>query len=84
MPWPKGEVRDVLSQIENADLPYPSGPLLSSFVTGAVDPTLAARYLSARLVAEEARSVVIEWAYIVNSSKSAALASCCSAVCRRF
>ena len=63
------DVETVLAQLENVDLPHPSGPLLSSFVTEAVDPTSAARYVSTRMLAGETRSAVSDWAFIVESSE---------------
>lgn len=65
-----GEVRSILSVIENIRLPHPSGPLLSSFVTEALNPVLAARYVKERLSAEEAPSLVSDWTYIVECSKA--------------
>lgn len=61
----------MLSQIEDAELPHPLGPLLASFITGAAFPAGAAQYLGARLRAGEARAAVTEWAYILDSGKSA-------------
>ena len=68
MAWISPEVHDVLSRIDDLNLPHPSGPLLSSFILGAVDPHLAAQYLSPRLSPVEAREAVSVCAYIVNSS----------------
>jgi hypothetical protein len=63
------EVDQALSLIETIDLPHPSGELLSSFVKQALHPVLAARYVSDRLSAGEARSLASNWIYIVQSSE---------------
>ncbi|TFY52227.1 hypothetical protein EVJ58_g10134 [Rhodofomes roseus] len=42
------EVQHLLSRIDNLNLPHPSTPLLSSFVTEAVNPVSAARYMNVR------------------------------------
>ncbi|CAJ2507751.1 Uu.00g089370.m01.CDS01 [Anthostomella pinea] len=60
-------LRDTLSLIEETRLPHPLGPLLSSFVTEAMNPPLAARYISDRLLAGEGTSVASEWLYILES-----------------
>lgn len=62
------DVQRTLSLIETIKLPHPSGRLLSSFVTEAVDPALAARYVRDRLSAGDAHSTVSDWTYIVESS----------------
>lgn len=64
------EVNKTLSLIETLDLPHPSGALLSSFVTNAIHPVVAARHVNARLSAGEARSLVSDWIYVVESSES--------------
>ncbi|KAH6856237.1 kinase-like domain-containing protein [Chaetomium sp. MPI-CAGE-AT-0009] len=61
------EVEQTLSVIEELGLPHPSGPLLSFFVTKALHPVLAARYVNERLSAGGARSLVADWIYIVES-----------------
>ncbi|KAK4150826.1 kinase-like domain-containing protein [Chaetomidium leptoderma] len=61
------EVDGTLPLIATLDLPHPSGALLSSFVTDALHPLVAARYVSDRLSAGEARSLVSDWIYIVES-----------------
>ena len=54
------EVNKTLSLIENLDL-------LSSFISEALHPVLAARYVNDRLSAGEARSLVSDWIYVVES-----------------
>jgi hypothetical protein len=67
---PNGEeIDETLSLIESLDLPHPSGALLSSFVREALHPILAARYVNAMLSAGEARSLVSDWIYIVESGE---------------
>ncbi|KAI0840596.1 hypothetical protein F5Y06DRAFT_243785 [Hypoxylon sp. FL0890] len=61
------EVRNTLSLIENTRLPHPSGPLLESYVSDAVNPVLAARYVKHRLQLGEASSLVADWSYIIES-----------------
>ncbi|KAK3294461.1 kinase-like domain-containing protein [Chaetomium fimeti] len=61
------EVQQTLSLIGELDLPHPSGSLLSFFVTEALHPVLAADYVNDRLSAGEARSLVADWIYIVES-----------------
>jgi hypothetical protein len=62
-------VDKALSLIEAANLPHPSGSLLSSFVTDALNPTLAARYVTEKLSNGDALSAVQDWAYIIHSSE---------------
>jgi hypothetical protein len=57
-----------LSLLDNVGLPYPSGPLLASFVTEALNPVQAAHYLNQRLSADESSSVVADWTYTIQSS----------------
>lgn len=66
----RGEVESTLLLIDNARFPHPSGALLSSFVTDALNPALAARYVNDRLRLEDAHSLVSDWVYIVESSTS--------------
>ncbi|KAK3989017.1 hypothetical protein QBC44DRAFT_396900 [Cladorrhinum sp. PSN332] len=63
----RDEVQDVLSLIEDEGLPYPSSPLLASFVTEALNPVLAARYVKGRLLHGEGSSLVANWSYIIES-----------------
>ncbi|OSD00301.1 hypothetical protein PYCCODRAFT_1446288 [Trametes coccinea BRFM310] len=55
------DVTSVLSLIEETDLRHPSEPLLRCFVTDAVDPIAAARYVRGRLSAGEGPSLVSDW-----------------------
>ncbi|KAL7627723.1 hypothetical protein AAE478_001918 [Parahypoxylon ruwenzoriense] len=61
------EVKSTLSLIESTRLPHPSGPLLESFVSEALNPVLAARYVKHRLLLGEASSLVADWSYIIES-----------------
>ena len=63
------QVDKTLSLIAALDLPHPSGALLKSFVTEALHPVVAARYVEHRLSAGDAQSLVSNWIYIVESSK---------------
>lgn len=70
------EVNDALSVIQHADLPHPSGALLSSFITEALDPQAAADYLLKACHAghgpntrSELLSLVDDWTYIVDSGE---------------
>lgn len=63
------EVQNTLSLIEGVGLPHPSGPLLASFVTEALNPVLAARYVKGRLLLGEGSSLVADWSYIIESSE---------------
>ena len=63
------EVQRALSLIEDLDLPHPTGPLISLFVTEALHPVLAARYVINRLSTGKARSLVADWIYIVESGE---------------
>ncbi|KAH8697254.1 hypothetical protein BGW36DRAFT_378322 [Talaromyces proteolyticus] len=58
-------VEEALSLIESVGLPHPQGPLLASFVTEAVSPSQAARYVSDRLFAGESSSIVSDWTYLI-------------------
>lgn len=69
------EVQNALSLVDGAGLPYPSGPLLESFITEALNPVLAARYVKGRLASGEGSSLVSDWSYIIESSKFTAPAS---------
>lgn len=70
------EVRSTLAVIESLQLPHPSNLLLSSFVSEALDPLVAARYVKDRLSTDGGRSLVSDWVYIVESSMSYALDYC--------
>lgn len=66
------KVNEISSLIESTKLPHPSGALLSSFVTEALNPRLAAEFVLARCQAghgNERRtqllSLVDNWIYIV-------------------
>ncbi|KAI0386975.1 hypothetical protein F5Y04DRAFT_74505 [Hypomontagnella monticulosa] len=61
------EVRGTLTLIENARLPHPSGPLLKSFVTEALNPVLAARYVKDKLLLGEGSSLVVDLSHIIDS-----------------
>lgn len=63
------EVQHILSLIEDLDLPHPTGSLLSFFVTEAIHPVQAARYVKHRLSTGKARAVVTDWIYIVESGE---------------
>lgn len=63
------DVKATLSLIEEAGLQHPFGPLLASFVTDALTPSAAARYVKGKLLRREGLSLVENWSYIVNSSK---------------
>ncbi|RDL39402.1 uncharacterized protein BP5553_03742 [Venustampulla echinocandica] len=65
-------VKEALLLIENAGLPHPSGPLLSSFVVEALSPPLAAQYLlpacqSGYNQQADLLQIVSDWSYIVES-----------------
>lgn len=62
-------VRNARSLIEDLGLPYPSGPLLESFVTEALDQETAAHYVTSRLERGEGSALVADWSYIVDSSE---------------
>lgn len=70
------EVNEAVSLIESIELPHPSGALLSSFVTEALDPRAAAKFVLARCRdghSDDGRahliSLVDDWTYIVESSE---------------
>lgn len=65
----RAEVSRVLSLIHNVDLPHPSSILLSVFVTEALHPPVAARYMNDRLSSRDGVSLVSDWIYIVESRK---------------
>lgn len=62
------EVRDSLLLIAHARLHHPYGALLSSFVTDALNPILAARYVNNRLQEDDGESLALDWSYIVEAS----------------
>jgi hypothetical protein len=66
----RDEVSNTLSRLAALALPHPSVALLSSFVTEALHPVVAARYVNDRLLAGEARSLVSDWIFIVESGES--------------
>lgn len=70
------EVQQTLSLIEDLDLPHPTGPLLSLFVTEALHPNLAARYVNHRLSTGKARSLVADWIYIIESGEYLSPSGC--------
>ncbi|KAK0733034.1 hypothetical protein B0T26DRAFT_736119 [Lasiosphaeria miniovina] len=61
-------VKSALPLIEDVGLPYPSGPLLASFVTEAKNPAAAARYVAAQLAHGEGSSLVSNWSHIIDSN----------------
>lgn len=67
------DVDSTLSLIENARLPHPSGPLLESFISEALNPILAARYVKHRFLLGEASSLVADWSYIIESGRFSSL-----------
>lgn len=54
------EVRDSLLLIAHARLHHPYGALLSSFVTDALNPILAARYVNNRLQEDDGESLALD------------------------
>ncbi|KAI0843961.1 kinase-like domain-containing protein [Daldinia vernicosa] len=67
MDIPDDLVSSTLSLIESTRLPHPSGPLLESFISEALNPVLAARYVNHRLQLGEASSLIDDWSYIIES-----------------
>ena len=63
------EIGKTLSRIDGLDLPHPSSALLSAFVSEALQPVVAARYVNNRLSAGEASSLVSDWIYIIESGE---------------
>lgn len=70
------DVDKVTSLIENADLPHPSGELLLSFVTEALNPSSAAAFVLKKCYAGNAHdlrsellNLVEDWTYIVESGQ---------------
>ncbi|KAL1878540.1 hypothetical protein VTK73DRAFT_7881 [Phialemonium thermophilum] len=61
------EVNSTLAVLEALHLPHPSSLLLSSFVAESLNPPAAARYVRSRLSADDGRSLVSDWVYIVES-----------------
>jgi hypothetical protein len=61
---------ETLSRIAALDLPHPSVALLSFFVSEALHSVVAARYVNDRLSAGEARSLVSDWIFSVESGES--------------
>ncbi len=64
------EVNKALSYIEELNLVHPSGALLTSFIHNALHPLAAARYVTSRLSAGDASSLVSDWLYVVESGNS--------------
>lgn len=62
-------VNTALSLIDAITLPHPAGALLASFVKDALNPNLAAQYVTNRLSSGVAESLVHDWIYIILSSK---------------
>ena len=68
-------VTEALALIESARLPHPSGPLLSSFVSEALNPRLAAQYIlktcrSGHDQQTDLLLLVSDWSYLVEASTS--------------
>lgn len=61
-------VHDTVDFIENAELPHPYPALLASFVTEALAPRVAARYIRERHQSEGWQPLVVDWTYIVDCS----------------
>ncbi|KXJ87232.1 hypothetical protein Micbo1qcDRAFT_190271 [Microdochium bolleyi] len=55
----------IVSRIDRAGLPHPSGALLECFVRESMNPAQAGQYLALRLDAGQAAEVVEDWKYIV-------------------
>lgn len=73
----ESEVERATSLIENADLPHPSGELLLSFVTEAINPSSAAAFVLQECHASSAHDnraelldLVKDWTYIVECGQS--------------
>lgn len=64
------QVQSTLALINAAKLPHPQGPLLASFILEALNPAVAAQYVSDRFDAGNVSDVVADWRYIVESSES--------------
>ncbi|QGA21624.1 hypothetical protein EYB26_009335 [Talaromyces marneffei] len=58
-------VERILSLLDNVELPYPGGPLLTFFVSEALNPVQAAHYLNQRILTDEPSFIVADWAYII-------------------
>jgi hypothetical protein len=65
----RSEIAAVLSDIHALDLPYPSGSILSAFISEALEPLDAARYVTERLSTDDPQTIVSDWTYIVRCSK---------------
>lgn len=68
------EVNEAVSLIDSIELPHPSGALLSSFITEALDPRTAAKFVLASCrdghsddTRADLLSLVDDWTYIVES-----------------
>lgn len=62
-------VKLALDRIEALDLPHPTGPLLSAFVTQALNPLVAADYMEKRLDATDVDTIIADWTFVVESGK---------------
>lgn len=62
-------VKDALDRIEALNLPHPTGPLLSAFVTQALNPLAAADYLENRLDATDVDKIIADWTFIIESGE---------------
>lgn len=81
------EINRVLSLIDNADLPHPSGALLSQFITEALDPFLAADFLSTACSnGDDKRPILLglaeDWTYVVECGESTKYPPSCAVACR--
>jgi hypothetical protein len=62
------EVNHALRLVDESALPHPWGPLLSSFITEALNPAVAARYVVDKLTEGYGSGLVSDWSYIIESS----------------
>lgn len=62
------EVREALKLIDNLRLPHLDSRLLSSYINEALDPDLAASYVTENLRVGDAHSLLANWTYIVEAS----------------
>lgn len=62
-------VRDAISVIESAGLPYPCCQLLIVFILEALDPRVAALYVIAKGEEEKLHLLAQDWRYIVESGE---------------
>jgi hypothetical protein len=66
---PQEEIMRTLSLIEGAKLPNQAGPLLRSFIEGAMTPVAAALYVREGIQAGNVHSLVSNWIFIVESGE---------------